>query len=125
MHPPQSKLSWALVLIGPAILLLLLLLLPIRHFSQALKYEPVKYDLPPTVILAGDHYRGSSTSYAELPEGAEYLGELSDCVPSDQSPVKDFQANDPLDGCPVYRKDSQTILVEIDGAWWSYYLYKD
>lgn len=119
MRSIQSKLPWVLVFVGPVLLLFLLLVFPAPYFSvHPSPDRQSQYDFSPTVLIGGEYYiyRGSIHSYAELPEGAEYLGARSDCVSSDQQPAKDFQANDALDGCPVYRKDGQTILVEVDGA---------
>ena len=39
------------------------------------------YDMPPTVLINGENYRLANVVYEKLPEGAEYLGELSNCVP--------------------------------------------
>ena len=81
------------------------------------------YDMPPTVLINGENYRLANTVYEELPEGAGYLGELSNCVPPNQMPTEDLQANDDLDGHQVYRLDSSSILVERDRGWQRYDLF--
>lgn len=75
------------------------------------------YDMPPTVFVEGENYRLANTVYEELPGDAEYLGELSNCVPPNQMPTENLQANGDLDGHQVYRLDGSRILVEIDRGW--------
>ena len=43
------------------------------------------YDMPPTVLINGENYRLANVVCEKLPEGAEYLGELSNCVPPNLS----------------------------------------
>ena len=83
------------------------------------------YDMPPTVLINGENSRLANVVYEKLPEGAEYLGELSNCVPPNQMPTENLKANGDLDGHQVYRLDSSSILVEHDRGWQCYGLFPE
>ena len=71
------------------------------------------YDMPPTVLINGENYRLANVVYEKLPEGAEYLGELSNCVPLNQMPTENLKANGDLDGHQVYRLDSSRAFCSV------------
>lgn len=70
------------------------------------------YDMPPTVLINGENYRLANVVYEKLPEGAEYLGELSNCVPPNQMPTENLKANGDLTG-------TRSIGLTAAASWWS------
>lgn len=71
---------------------------------------------PPLIIINGVAYKGTNHKEAQLPPGSIYLGEVVSCVPSDEAPTENFQANDELVGSPVYQTQDDVVIYHAEGA---------
>ena len=102
-------------------LLILLLVIAIAAAALAVYFTQrgAKWDFPPMVLIGENYYKRSGASFGQLPEGAEYLGQILSAVPSNEKPEQTFQANDDIVGAPVYGAEDG-VLIEIDGKWWEY-----
>ena len=81
-----------------------------------------KTDFPPFILIGETYYKCNGQAFDHQPEDSIYFGAITSTVPGNEMPLKSFQANDSIEGAPIYYTQNQ-LFVCINNKWWEYLEY--
>lgn len=76
-------------------------------------------DFPSFILIGETYYKCNGQVFDCQPKDSIYLGNITSTVPGNEMPLESFQANDSIEGAPIYYAQNH-LFVCINNKWWQY-----